>query len=101
MKCIDNHSIIGKPLTDLLHNDRPFQFAEKEWEAFEKLESILARDSVLNIYNPKNEIELHTDACQIGYGAVILQKSPDDLQLHPIYYMSLKTTPTEQKYSSY
>ena len=100
-KFIANHSIISKPLTDLLRNDRPFQFAEKEREAFEKLKSIIAGDPVLKIYNPKNETELHTDACQIGYGAVILQKSPDGLKLHLIYYISCKTTPAEQKYSSY
>ena len=36
-----------------------------------------------------------------GYGAILLQKSPDDNRLHPVYYMSKKTTDAEKKYSSY
>lgn len=44
---------------------------------------------------------LHTDACNYGYGAVLLQISLEDNQLHPVYYWSRKTSITEQNYSSY
>ncbi|GFW69238.1 transposon Tf2-9 polyprotein [Trichonephila clavipes] len=36
-----------------------------------------------------------------GLAAVLLQRSPDDNSLHPIYYMSRKTSETERKYTSY
>ncbi|GFX72448.1 transposon Tf2-9 polyprotein [Trichonephila clavipes] len=44
--------------------------------------------------------ELHTDASQQGYGAVLLQEAEDG-KLHPVQYMSQKTTPAEEKYSSH
>ncbi|GFV36566.1 hypothetical protein TNCV_2260851 [Trichonephila clavipes] len=36
-----------------------------------------------------------------GLAAVLLQRSPVDNSLHPIYYMSRKTSETERKYTSY
>ncbi|GFS52234.1 transposon Ty3-I Gag-Pol polyprotein [Trichonephila clavipes] len=36
-----------------------------------------------------------------GLAAVLLQRFPDDNSLHPIYYMSRKTSETERKYTSY
>ncbi|GBL74512.1 Transposon Ty3-I Gag-Pol polyprotein, partial [Araneus ventricosus] len=44
--------------------------------------------------------ELHSDASQQGYGAVLLQEAEDG-KLHPVQYMSKKTTPAEEKYNSY
>lgn len=56
---------------------------------------------MLKIYRPEDETEVHTDASQDGYGAVLLQRSNDDGQMHPVYYTSRKTTSAERKYSSY
>lgn len=40
---------------------------------------------VLRIYNQEARItELHTDSSMWGYGAVFLQLSDDDTQLHPV-----------------
>ena len=36
-----------------------------------------------------------------AYGAVLLQQDDEYLQLHPIEYMSRKTTSAEQKFHSY
>ena len=44
---------------------------------------------------------MHTDTSIDEYGVVLLQKSPDDNLLHPIYYMSRRTTDPERKYTSY
>jgi len=44
---------------------------------------------------------LHTDASQWGFGAVLLQKDSNDGQLHPVCYMSRKTTEAQRKYHSY
>ncbi|KAL7729923.1 hypothetical protein ACLKA6_009235 [Drosophila palustris] len=49
----------------------------------------------------EHETELHTDASIDGFGAVLLQKSPDDGLMHPVYYMSKKTTDAERKFTSY
>ncbi|GBN77289.1 hypothetical protein AVEN_170386-1 [Araneus ventricosus] len=62
---------------------------------------MLTEKPVLRIYNPNYETELHTDASLEGYGAILMQKSPDDKNFHPTYYMSKKTADAEKKYSSY
>lgn len=55
----------------------------------------------MQIYNPDYKMELHTDASKQGYGAVLLQELPVDGKMHPVHYISRKTTPAEAKYSSY
>ncbi|XP_035220759.1 uncharacterized protein LOC118193740, partial [Stegodyphus dumicola] len=100
-KFIPNYSLIAKPLNDLLKKDSKFKFETKELYAFNELKRILTSEPVLCIYNPKAETEIHTDASADGYGAVLLQKSLIDIQMHPVYYMSRKTTDIERKYSSY
>lgn len=100
-KFIPDYSRIAKPLSDLLKKNSVFRFAESERNAFEKLKKCLAEEPVLRIYNFDYETKIHTDASQEKYGAVLLQKSLTDNQLHPVYFMSKKTTDAERKYSSY
>lgn len=100
-KFIPNFSIVAKPLSDLLRGQPEFRFGEEQRRAFVELKNLLSAEPVLKIYNPKFETELHTDASKNGYGAVLLQKCPDDEKLHPVSYMSKKTTVQEEKYSSY
>ncbi|CAK1581582.1 unnamed protein product [Parnassius mnemosyne] len=100
-KFIKNYSIIAKPLTNLLKKNVEFNFEEECEMAFNELKRILCSSPVLRIYDPDLTTELHTDASAEGYGAVLLQKSPTDNQMHPVYYMSKKTTPAERKYHSY
>ncbi|GFV67342.1 transposon Tf2-9 polyprotein [Trichonephila clavipes] len=69
-------------------------------EAFEKLKKLLTESPILSIFQQGRTTELHTDASQQGYGAVLLQEAEDG-KLHPVQYKSQKTTPAEEKYSSY
>ncbi|GFX94666.1 hypothetical protein TNCV_3088951 [Trichonephila clavipes] len=73
---------------------------QPQMEAFEKLKKLLTESPVLSIFQQGRTTELHTDASQQGYGAVLLQEAEDG-KLHPVQYMSQKTTPAEEKYSSY
>ncbi|GBM45619.1 Retrovirus-related Pol polyprotein from transposon 297, partial [Araneus ventricosus] len=100
-KFIPKYSTITRPLSDLLKKDRKFKFGEEERISFNQLKLMLAEKPVVRIYNPNYETELHTDASLEGYGAILMQKSPDDKNFHPTYYMSKKTTDAEKKYSSY
>ncbi|GBL78064.1 Retrovirus-related Pol polyprotein from transposon 297 [Araneus ventricosus] len=100
-KFIPKYSTIARPLSDLLKKDRKFKFGEEERISFNQLKLMLAEKPVLRIYNPNYETELHTDSSLEGYGAILMQKSPDDKNFHPTYYMSKKTTAAEKKYSSY
>lgn len=100
-KFIKNYSLIARPLTDLLKKNVEFYFDESCEKAFIELKNILCSSPVLSIYNPTYETELHTDASAKGFGAVLLQRDPDDNQMHPVHFMSKKTSPTEEKYHSY
>jgi len=96
-KFIANYSTIAKPLSDLLRKNEKFRFTERERSAFCLLKDALARKPVLRIYHPTYATELHTDASQYGYGAVLLQRLPEDQKHHPIYYLSRKTSDAERK----
>lgn len=100
-KFIPQYSKIAKPLSDLLKKEQIFRFGAEEANAFKKLKQCLTKEPVLSIFNQEYETEIHTDASQDGYGAVLLQKHPEDSKLHPVYYMSKKMSDVEKKYSSY
>ena len=61
----------------------------------------MPKEPVFLIYNPKYETELHTDVRQEGCGIILMQESLADPQIHPVYFMSRKTTPAEKTYFSY
>ncbi|GFY17982.1 retrovirus-related Pol polyprotein from transposon 17.6 [Trichonephila clavipes] len=94
-KFIPAYSEIAKPLSDLTRKDNPFMFEQPQMEAFEKLKKLLTESPVLSIFQQGRTTELHTDASQQGYGAVLLQEAEDG-KLHPVQYMSQKTTPAEK-----
>lgn len=100
-KFIPKYSLIARPLSNLLRANVKFHFGVAEKNAFKQLKTILNERLVLSLYRVGAEIELHTDASMYGYGAILLQKNSEDQLLHPIYYASGKTTPTEEKYTSY
>ncbi|GFT22257.1 retrovirus-related Pol polyprotein from transposon 17.6 [Trichonephila clavipes] len=100
-KFIPAYSVIAKPLSDLLREDTPFNFDVKQKASFDELKRLLCQKPVLGIYRQNCETEIHTDASIDGLAAVLLQRFPDDNSLHPIYYMSRKTSETERKYTSY
>lgn len=100
-KFIENYANIARPLTDLLKKEKTFYFGVEEEDAFLTLKKKLAEEPVLGIFNPGRETELHTDASQQAYSGILLQRNPVDKALHPIYYMSRKTSDAEKKYTSY
>lgn len=100
-KFIRDYARIAKPLSDLIAKDVHFKFGAEEHNAFNTLKQLLCEKPILKIYSPDDETQLHTDASQEGYGAILLQKCADDNKFHPVYYMSRKTTPAERKYCSY
>lgn len=100
-KFIPQYATIARPLSELLKNGVKFVFESEQRQAFEELKAVLINDPVLKLYRVGAETELHTDASKFGLGAILLQKDADDGILHPIYYASWKTSPAEEKYTSY
>jgi hypothetical protein len=97
---INNFSIIAKPLYDLVKKNVDFAFGEQEQEIFKYLTSVLTKTPVLAIYSPTAETELHCDASSSGFGAILLQKQPDN-KFKPVFYFSQRTSPVESKYHSF
>lgn len=100
-KFVPGYSKIARPLTNLLKADAEFRFEDTERNAFEQLKMALTKEPVLSLYRSGAETQLHTDASQQGYGAILLQRGSEDQCFHPVYYASGTTTPAEKKYASY
>ena len=75
--------IVAKPLRDLPKKKSKLIFGDAERNAFMRLKSFLDEKPSLPFYNPTYERELHTDISREGYGAILLQKSPNDPHFHP------------------
>lgn len=99
-KFINSFAQIARPLTELLKKDREFEFNSEQRRSFNILKECLVTKPVLRIYDSKLHTELHTDASCQAYSAILMQKN-DDGKLHPVHYMSRKTTEAQSKYTSY
>ncbi|GFX69515.1 hypothetical protein TNCV_1768861 [Trichonephila clavipes] len=77
------HSFLNNPETKLLENSKKSKRPVQSYT-----------------FSNLGRTELHTDASQQVYGAVLFQEQ-DDGRLHPVYYMSKKTNTAKEKYSSY
>ncbi|GFV77329.1 transposon Tf2-9 polyprotein [Trichonephila clavipes] len=92
--------MIARPLSDLLRGTNPFEFGHAQKVAFQNLKNALSREPVLHLFKEGAKLELHTDACKLGLGAVLLQQGEDG-RFYPIHYMSKKTSIQEEKLCSY
>ncbi|GBM59916.1 Transposon Tf2-8 polyprotein [Araneus ventricosus] len=99
-KFVPGYSKIAKPLIDMLRNGAEFEFGPMQRQAFDRLKELMCQSPVLHIFQQGKPNELHMDASSHGFGAVLLQRS-DDGELHPIHYMSKKTSTQQEKLSSY
>lgn len=100
-KFIDNYAFIEKPLSDLKRKKNTFKFGSEERRAFEELKAKIISRPVLNLYDPTAETQLHTDASKYATAAILMQRSKDDHEFHPVYFLSKKTTEAEQKWFAY
>jgi len=99
-KFIPSYAVHARPLSDLLRKSTPFCFGPEQKQAFQRLKEIISQKPVLHLYKQGAKLELYTDACKLGFGAILFQQS-DDGNFHPIHYMSRKTSAVEEKYCSY
>lgn len=94
---VRNYAVVAKPLTDLLRKDKKFKLKEEHLLVIQQLKNALVNAPALKLYNPMAETEIHADASKYDYGAVLLQKDSEDQLLHPIEFMSRKTSLSEKK----
>ena len=100
-KFIEGYAAIAKPLSDMLRKDARFVWESPQENAFQTLKRVISQAPVLQLYRADRETEVHCDASKEGYAAILLQRCPTDNAMHPVYFMSRKTTSAEKRYHSY
>ena len=97
-KFIKDFAHIASPMSDLLKENTPFEWGEKQNSAFLELKDKLSNPPVLTYPNFDKEFYLYCDASAIGIGSVLMQHN-DKNQLQPIAYYSRKLNKAEKEYS--
>ncbi|ROT60874.1 enzymatic polyprotein [Penaeus vannamei] len=94
---IKDYGRIAAPLTYLLKKDVPWRWDEEQVNAFTKLKNCLSLAPVLAF--PKFDLPfiLHTDASNVGLGAVLMQEHKGNLR--PVGFASRVLTSAEKNYS--
>lgn len=91
--------MIIKPLTSMLKVGVPLEWTEERDEIFKEMKIKLCSKPILTLYNPKCELEVHTDASILGLAGILMQR--ENSELKPVQYFSRNTMPEESNYPSY
>uniref|UniRef100_A0A8C5Q592 Gypsy retrotransposon integrase-like protein 1 n=2 Tax=Leptobrachium leishanense TaxID=445787 RepID=A0A8C5Q592_9ANUR len=94
---IKRFSDIIHPLTQLTKSSVPFHWTSQAQKAFNTLQERFTTAPILTLPKPQLPFFVEVDASEIATGAVLSQRSPDNL-LHPIAYYSKKLNTSEQNY---
>ncbi|GJQ70097.1 hypothetical protein Trydic_g22571 [Trypoxylus dichotomus] len=97
-KFVPNFLDIARPLTNLLMKGKPFQFGEKELQAFNTLREKLTSPPILTQADQTKPYVLRTDASGFALGAVLLQGDCHDEK--PVKYATRLLTSAETNYST-
>ena len=88
-KFIKHFSAIAAPLTNLTKAKTSFKWTSLEQDAFEKLKEVVCSQPVRKLPDFTKPFEIHTDASDVAYGAVLIQDG------HPVAYESKKFSDIE------
>lgn len=95
---IANFSRIAAPLTHLTRDDVVFQWTDKEQVAFDELRHRLQTPPVLAHFDEEAPTIIHTDASNVGLGAVLIQLQ-DGVE-RVVAYASRSLSRAEMNYST-
>lgn len=98
-KFIQDFSKLAHPLTKLTRKDTKFEWGPSQEEAFQTLKDKLTSSPVLKHFDPTLPVEVHTDASDIGVGAVLVQLRGEEGP-HPVAYASRKLSDAETRYTT-
>ncbi|KAK7099318.1 hypothetical protein V1264_003469 [Littorina saxatilis] len=90
---IANYATITEPLRNLTKKDAPWEWSEKEQQAFNCLKETLTNAKVMSYFDQRKPTKILVDASPVGLGAILTQEGKI------ICYASRALTPTEQRYS--
>jgi len=97
---IENYALKAKPLHELTKKNVEFKWNDECVKSFNLLKKELTSSPILCIYNSAAETELHTDASNQGFGAILLQRQKSGC-MAPIAYFSKATSDVEKTYHSF
>ena len=100
-KFVKDHAAICAPLTELLRQDIPYQWGEKEQQAFDAIKKAMTMGPVLATPDPGKGYILYTDASDYAVGAVLMQEQSGEQRTIAFESTKLDTTqrrwPTHEK----
>ena len=99
-KFIKNFALLAQPLTNLTKKKFEWVWGSEQLNSFEKLKKCLCTKPILALYDAALPTEIHTDACKLGIGGILMQKQNDGT-LRPVMYFSRVTSKEETMYHSY
>jgi len=98
---IQKYSQIAAPMTYLLRKDTPFEWAEKQKQAFAELKSHFTIGKLLQYFDPTKQITIETDASDTAIGACLSQSDDETRRLRPVAFYSRKMNSAELNYDIY
>lgn len=97
-KFVPNYATVVEPMRYLLRKDIPFVWGTKQQESFGKIKQLIAKCTVLALFDPNLPTIVTTDASGYGLGALLSQiKDNEEI---PISFASKTLSPAERKYST-
>jgi hypothetical protein len=97
-KFIPNFSIIAEPLFHLTKKNIKWEWTPQCEKAFRELIRLITKGPVLAIADPNKPYILHTDASDVGMGAVLMQEDKEG-DIHPIAYASKLLNSAQRNYN--
>lgn len=94
---IPDCAAVQAPLTKLLRNGERWAWSQEQEAALRRLTKLLANTAQLQLPDLNREFVIHTDASDLGLGAILLQEHGGSLR--PIAFASRTLTPAERNYS--
>eukprot|EP01135_Chromosphaera_perkinsii_P008846 Nk52_evm41s1485 gene=Nk52_evmTU41s1485 len=95
---VQHYCTITAPIADLLKEDQPFKWTDRQDKAFDELKAAIAKNITLAIPDFSKPFVIHFDASNVGCGAGLFQEN-DEGKLVPISFISRKFIPAERNYS--
>lgn len=97
-KFIRNFSTIAAPLHALTSPKVPFQWSPQANSAFQRLKRRFTSAPVLVLPDLSRQFVVEVDASDVGVGAILSQRSPQDRKLHPCAFLSRRLSSAERNY---
>lgn len=93
---IPKSALILDPLHNLLRKGQSFIWSEECQKSFEKIKQLLCSQPILEIFDRDLPINIHTDACLQGVGAILKQTQTDGKE-KPVAYFSKKLNESQKR----